>query len=150
MRRGAGNGLARHQQPVQRPAQQLALPVLEDIEAHVGEAQHLVHVLGLGLVIAVSAAINRLSAATATALFLLYAALNGVTFSVIFAVYTAESIASSEASPCASATSVRASMSMFARASIWSTRYRDMLFSRPCPRQRIVTLRAWVEKLNAA
>jgi len=48
----------------------------------------------LGLVIAVSAAINRLSAATATALFLLYAALNGITFSVIFAVYTAESIAS--------------------------------------------------------
>jgi hypothetical protein len=48
----------------------------------------------LGLVIAVSAAINRLSAATATALFLLYAALNGITFSVIFAVYTTESIAS--------------------------------------------------------
>jgi FtsH-binding integral membrane protein len=48
----------------------------------------------LGLVIAVSAAINRLSAATATALFLLYAALNGITFSVIFVVYTAESIAS--------------------------------------------------------
>jgi FtsH-binding integral membrane protein len=48
----------------------------------------------LGLVIAVSAAINRLSAATATALFLLYAALNGITFSVIFVVYPAESIAS--------------------------------------------------------
>jgi len=48
----------------------------------------------LGLVIAVSAAINRLSAATATALFLLYAAMNGITFSVIFVVYTTESIAS--------------------------------------------------------
>jgi FtsH-binding integral membrane protein len=33
----------------------------------------------LGLVIAISGAINRLSAATASLLFLLYAALNGVT-----------------------------------------------------------------------
>jgi FtsH-binding integral membrane protein len=48
----------------------------------------------LGLVIAISRAINRLSAATASLLFLLYAALNGVTMSVIFAVYTAESVSS--------------------------------------------------------
>ena len=48
----------------------------------------------LGLVIAISGAINRLSAAMASMLFVLYAALNGVTFSVIFAVYTAESIGS--------------------------------------------------------
>jgi len=48
----------------------------------------------LGLVIAISGAINRLSAATASLLFLLYAALNGVTMSVIFAVYTAESVSS--------------------------------------------------------
>ena len=48
----------------------------------------------LGLVIAISGAINRLSAAMASLLFVLYAALNGVTFSVIFAVYTAESIGS--------------------------------------------------------
>lgn len=48
----------------------------------------------LGLVIAISSAINRLSAATASLLFLLYAALNGVTMSVIFAVYTAESVSS--------------------------------------------------------
>lgn len=48
----------------------------------------------LGLVIAISGAINRLSAATASALFILYAALNGVTMAVIFAVYTAESIGS--------------------------------------------------------
>ncbi len=48
----------------------------------------------LGLVIAISAAINRLSEATATLLFVLYAALNGVTMSVIFAVYTAESVVS--------------------------------------------------------
>ncbi|GFE56867.1 Bax inhibitor-1/YccA family protein [Geobacter sp. AOG1] len=48
----------------------------------------------LGLVIALSSAINRLSAATATMLFLVYSALNGITFSIIFLVYTADSIAS--------------------------------------------------------
>jgi uncharacterized protein len=48
----------------------------------------------LGLVIAISGAINRLSAGVASSLFILYAALNGVTMSVIFAVYTAESVAS--------------------------------------------------------
>ena len=48
----------------------------------------------LGLVIGVSAAINRISAATATALFLLYAAINGVTIAGIYYVYTKESIAS--------------------------------------------------------
>jgi uncharacterized protein len=48
----------------------------------------------LGLVVAISGAINRLSASTASLLFLIYAALNGVTMSVIFAIYTAESIAS--------------------------------------------------------
>lgn len=48
----------------------------------------------LGLVIAISGAINRLSAATASLLFLLYAALNGVTMSVIFVAYTAESVSS--------------------------------------------------------
>ena len=48
----------------------------------------------LGLVVAISGAINRLSAAVASLLFVLYAALNGITLSVIFAVYTAESVAS--------------------------------------------------------
>ncbi len=48
----------------------------------------------LGLVIAISGAINKLSASAASLLFILYAALNGVTMSVIFAVYTAESITS--------------------------------------------------------
>lgn len=48
----------------------------------------------LGLVIGISRAINKISAALASSLFLLYAALNGVTMSVIFAVYTAESITS--------------------------------------------------------
>ncbi|PLY02187.1 MAG: hypothetical protein C0622_05890 [Desulfuromonas sp.] len=48
----------------------------------------------LGLVIALSAAINRISARTATLMFLAYSALNGVTFAAIFLVYTRSSIAS--------------------------------------------------------
>ena len=48
----------------------------------------------LGMVIAISAAINRMSAATATLLFVLYSALNGVTFAAIFMIYTRSSIAS--------------------------------------------------------
>ncbi len=48
----------------------------------------------LGLVIAMSAAMNRISAATATLMFLLYSALNGVTFASIFLIYTRSSIAS--------------------------------------------------------
>jgi uncharacterized protein len=47
----------------------------------------------LGLVIALSAAINRISATTATLMFLLYSALSGVTFASIFLVYTQSSIA---------------------------------------------------------
>ncbi|MGQ9922269.1 MAG: Bax inhibitor-1/YccA family protein [Desulfobacca sp.] len=46
----------------------------------------------LGLVVALSAAINRLSPATATALFFLYAGLTGLTLSVIFVAYTQSSI----------------------------------------------------------
>ncbi|PLX81541.1 MAG: hypothetical protein C0616_04370 [Desulfuromonas sp.] len=48
----------------------------------------------LGLVIALSAAINRISAAAATGMFLLYSALNGITFAAIFLIYTSSSIAS--------------------------------------------------------
>jgi len=48
----------------------------------------------LGLVIALSAAINRISATVATLMFLLYSALSGVTFASIFLVYTSSSIAS--------------------------------------------------------
>ncbi len=47
----------------------------------------------LGLVVALSAAINRLSASFATLMFLAYSALNGITLSVLFLVYTADSIA---------------------------------------------------------
>ena len=46
------------------------------------------------LVIGLSAAINKMSAATATGVFVLYSALNGLTLSVVFLVFTAESIAS--------------------------------------------------------
>jgi len=42
----------------------------------------------LGLVVAISYATNKISAGVATALFLLYAALNGLTFSVIFLTYS--------------------------------------------------------------
>ncbi len=48
----------------------------------------------LGLVIAMSAAINRISAATATLMFLGYSALNGITFAAVFLIYTNSSIAS--------------------------------------------------------
>ena len=48
----------------------------------------------LALVFAISGAINRLSASVASLLFISYAALNGITMAVIFAVYTAESIGS--------------------------------------------------------
>ncbi len=46
----------------------------------------------VGLVFTISGAINRFSAGTATALFLLYSALNGVTLSIILLVYTSTSV----------------------------------------------------------
>jgi FtsH-binding integral membrane protein len=49
-------------------------------------------IVELGLVFAISGMIQRISAGTATALFLIYSALNGVTLSFIFIVYTASSI----------------------------------------------------------
>jgi len=48
----------------------------------------------LALVFTLSGAINRLSAATATLIFIAYAALNGITLSVVFLAYTANSITS--------------------------------------------------------
>ena len=48
----------------------------------------------LGLVIALSAAINRLSTTAATAMFFIYSALTGITLSVVFLIYTTESLAS--------------------------------------------------------
>lgn len=48
----------------------------------------------LGLVFSISGMVNKMSGATATALFMLYSALNGVTLSFIFHVYTGSSIVS--------------------------------------------------------
>lgn len=48
----------------------------------------------LGLVFSISGMVNRMSAGTATSLFVIYSALNGVTLSFIFLVYTSTSIAS--------------------------------------------------------
>ena len=48
----------------------------------------------LVLVIALSAAIQRISAGVASAMFLLYAGINGLTISAIFLIYTGQSIAS--------------------------------------------------------
>lgn len=48
----------------------------------------------LGLVIAISSAINRISANVATLLFVLYAAINGLTLSVIFLIYAHSTLTS--------------------------------------------------------
>jgi len=48
----------------------------------------------LALVFTLSGAINKLSAATATLIFISYSALNGITLSVVALVYTANSITS--------------------------------------------------------
>ncbi len=48
----------------------------------------------LGLVMFMSTAINRISATTATLMFLGYSALNGITFAAIFLIYTRSSIVS--------------------------------------------------------
>jgi FtsH-binding integral membrane protein len=48
----------------------------------------------LGLVFAIGGMVHRMSAGTATSLFVVYAGLNGVTLSFIFLAYTATSIAS--------------------------------------------------------
>ncbi len=48
----------------------------------------------IGLVVSIGGMMNKISGATATALFLVYSALNGVTLSFIFLVYTSESIVS--------------------------------------------------------
>ncbi len=48
----------------------------------------------LGLVFSISGMLDRMSSSTATALFILYSALKGVTLSIIFIVFTRSSIAS--------------------------------------------------------
>lgn len=51
-------------------------------------------IIEIGMVLGLSAAINRISPALATGLFLAYSAVNGLTLSAIFLVYTSASIAS--------------------------------------------------------
>src|SRR5581483_7999148 len=58
-----------------------------------GPALLILFVAELALVITISAAVNRISAGVATALFLLYSAINGALFSVLFLVYTQTSLA---------------------------------------------------------
>lgn len=55
---------------------------------------YLLFAVQIGLVIAISWGINRISSMVATLLFLLYSVVTGLTFSVIFLVYTTSSIAS--------------------------------------------------------
>ncbi len=69
-------------------SQQL-LPIPMNLEVFIG-----LFVAELVLVVTISSAINRISPIAATALFLLYAALNGVMLSVIFWVYTRASLGS--------------------------------------------------------
>jgi FtsH-binding integral membrane protein len=59
-----------------------------------GPALIILIVVELALVWTISAAVNRLSAATATALFMVYSALNGLTLSVIFLAYTKATLGS--------------------------------------------------------
>ena len=58
-----------------------------------GKAIWIVMIVEIVLVIGLSSAVNRISAALATLGFLLYAALNGVTLSIIFLAYTNQSLA---------------------------------------------------------
>lgn len=57
-----------------------------------GPALIILFIAQIGLVIAVSGAINKISAGVATALFMLYSALNGLTLSAIFVIYTGASL----------------------------------------------------------
>jgi FtsH-binding integral membrane protein len=83
----------------------MALAITALTAAYVANSQELVRMIfsnrivfyilifgQLGLVMGLSAALDRMSAMTATLLFVLYSVLNGLTLSVIFLIYTAGSI----------------------------------------------------------
>ncbi len=57
-----------------------------------GPALIILFLVEIGLVMTISWAVNKISAGVATALFMLYSALNGLTLSVIFLVYTNASL----------------------------------------------------------
>ena len=67
-----------------------------DIMAQIfrGPVLIILFIVELGLVFTISAAINKIGAAAATGLFLLYSALNGLTLSAIFVVYAHATLAS--------------------------------------------------------
>jgi FtsH-binding integral membrane protein len=71
----------------------------------------------LALVVTISAAIQKISAPVATALFVLYAALNGVLFSSIFAVYAHTSIATTFLT-CAAMFAVMSLYGMFTKSNL--------------------------------
>jgi len=79
----------------------------------------------LALVFIVSRAINALSATAATALFLLYAALNGLTLSIIFLAYAQATIASAFIA-CAASFGVMSVYGMVTRTDL--TRFGPLLF----------------------
>jgi uncharacterized protein len=58
-----------------------------------GPALIILFIAEIGLVITISAAVQKINATAATVLFLIYSALNGLTLSVIFLVYTRGSLA---------------------------------------------------------
>ena len=82
-------------------------------------------IVEIGLVLAISWAINKISSGVATAMFLLYSAINGLTLSVLFLAYTRGSLV----------TAFAVSAGMFAAMSIWGfvtktdlTRFGSFLF----------------------
>jgi len=76
-----------------------------------------IFVAELVLVFVISSAVRRLSAAAATALFVLYAALNGLLFSGIFILYTKTSIASAFGA-CAAMFAVMSVYGMFTKSDL--------------------------------
>ncbi len=58
-----------------------------------GPTRWVLLIVQIGLVIAIAGAVNKISTGVATALFMLYSALMGLTLSVIFSIYTAPVIA---------------------------------------------------------
>jgi FtsH-binding integral membrane protein len=64
------------------------------IVARMGAGIWLLFIAQIALVVVISRAVNRINSTVATGLFLLYAALNGLTLSVIFLMYAKAAIAS--------------------------------------------------------
>ena len=76
-----------------------------------------IFILQLVLVVAISAAVRRISATLATGMFVIYAALNGLLFSGIFMVYTSTSIAGTFVA-CAAMFAVMSLYGMFTKSDL--------------------------------